>query len=166
MSGQADIAVAGLGVMGANLALNLADNGHVVAAYNRTTSVTDAFMSGEAGELGVLPANSIEEMVGMLSRPRVVLIMVTAGKPVDAVIDSLLDHMEEGDIIIDGGNSLYSDTDRRQAVRRVPRSSLSRNWRLRRRGRGTSRTVDHAGREQKGVGARRAHAQVHRGQGP
>ena len=115
MSGHADIAVAGLGVMGANLALNLADKGHLVAAYNRTTSVTDEFMAGEAGDLGVLPATSIEEMVGMLSRPRVVLIMVTAGKPVDAVIDSLLDHLEEGDIIIDGGNSLYSDTDRRQA---------------------------------------------------
>ena len=115
MSGHADIAVAGLGVMGANLALNLADKGHLVAAYNRTTSVTDEFIAGEAGDLGVLPATSTEEMVGMLSRPRVVLIMVTAGKPVDAVIDSLLDHLEEGDIIIDGGNSLYSDTDRRQA---------------------------------------------------
>ena len=115
MSGHADIAVAGLGVMGANLALNLADKGHLVAAYNRTTSVTEEFMAGEAGDLGVLPATSIEELVGMLSRPRVVLIMVTAGKPVDAVIDSLLDHLEEGDIIIDGGNSLYSDTDRRQA---------------------------------------------------
>ena len=114
MSDQADIAVVGLGVMGANLALNLADKGHVVAAYNRTTSVTDEFMAGEGGKLGVLPAASIEEMVEMLSRPRVVLIMVTAGKPVDAVIDSLLDHLEEGDIIIDGGNSLYSDTDRRQ----------------------------------------------------
>jgi 6-phosphogluconate dehydrogenase len=115
MSGQADIAVAGLGVMGANLALNLAEKGQVVTAYNRTTSVTDEFIAGEAGNLGVLPATSIEEMVGMLSRPRVVLIMVTAGKPVDAVIDSLLDHLEEGDIIIDGGNSLYTDTDRRQA---------------------------------------------------
>jgi 6-phosphogluconate dehydrogenase len=115
MSGHADIAVAGLGVMGANLALNLADKGHLVAAYNRTTSVTDEFMAGEAGDLGVLPATSIEEMVGMLRRPRVVLIMVTAGKPVDAVIDSLLDHLEAGDVIIDGGNSLYSDTDRRQA---------------------------------------------------
>ena len=116
MSGQADIAVAGLGVMGANLALNLADKGHLVAAYNRTTSVTDEFMAGEAGDLGVLPATSIEEMVAMLSQPRVVLIMVTAGKPVDAVIESLLDHLEEGDIVIDGGNSLYSDTDRRQAL--------------------------------------------------
>ena len=115
MSGQADIAVAGLGVMGANLALNLADKGNRVAAFNRTVSVTDEFIAGEAGELGILPTTSIEKMVGILSRPRVVLIMVTAGKPVDAVIDSLLDHMEEGDIIIDGGNSLYTDTERRQA---------------------------------------------------
>ncbi|MET0567364.1 MAG: decarboxylating NADP(+)-dependent phosphogluconate dehydrogenase [Acidimicrobiia bacterium] len=115
MSGQVDIAVAGLGVMGANLALNLADKGNRVAAFNRTVSVTDGFIAGEAGELGILPTTSIEEMVAMLSRPRVVLVMVTAGKPVDAVIDSLLDHMEEGDIIIDGGNSLYTDTERRQA---------------------------------------------------
>ena len=115
MSAQADIAVAGLGVMGANLALNLADKGHRVAAFNRTVSVTDEFLAGEGGDLGILPATSIDEMVGFLNRPRVVLIMVTAGKPVDAVIDSLLDHMDEGDIIIDGGNSLYTDTERRQA---------------------------------------------------
>ena len=70
MSGQADIAVAGLGVMGANLALNLADKAHRVAAFNRTESVTDEFIAGEAGELGIVPATSIEEMVGMLSRPR------------------------------------------------------------------------------------------------
>ena len=165
MSGQADIAVAGLGVMGANLALNLADNGQVVAAYNRTTSVTDEFMSGEAGKLGVLPATSIEEMVGMLSRPRVVLIMVTAGKPVDAVIDSLLDHMEEGDIIIDGGNSLYSDTDRRQAF--VESRGLLYL------GMGVSGGEEGArhgpsimpGGSRKGMGARRAHAQVDRRQG-
>jgi 6-phosphogluconate dehydrogenase len=116
MTGTADIAVAGLGVMGANLALNLADRGHRVAAYNRTTSVTDEFMAGEAGQLGILPAVSIEEMVQMLERPRVLLVMVTAGKPVDAVIEALLDHLDEGDIIIDGGNSLYTDTDRRQAL--------------------------------------------------
>jgi 6-phosphogluconate dehydrogenase len=115
MSDKADIAVAGLGVMGANLALNLADKGHRVAAYNRTASVTDEFMAGEAADLGILPGHSIEEMVGLLERPRVVLIMVTAGKPVDAVIESLLEHMDDGDIIIDGGNSLYADTDRRQA---------------------------------------------------
>ncbi|HET9203737.1 MAG TPA: decarboxylating NADP(+)-dependent phosphogluconate dehydrogenase [Acidimicrobiia bacterium] len=116
MLGTADIAVAGLGVMGANLALNLADRGHRVAAYNRTTSVTDEFMTGEAGDLGIIPAATIDEMVRLLERPRVVLVMVTAGKPVDAVIESLLGHLEEGDIIIDGGNSLYADTDRRQAL--------------------------------------------------
>jgi 6-phosphogluconate dehydrogenase len=116
MTETADIAVAGLGVMGANLALNLADRGHRVAAYNRTTSVTDEFMTGEAAGLVIIPATTIEEMVAMLQRPRVVLVMVTAGGPVDAVIDSLLDHLEEGDIIIDGGNSLYTDTDRRQAL--------------------------------------------------
>jgi 6-phosphogluconate dehydrogenase len=116
MSETAEIAVAGLGVMGANLALNLAERGHRVAVYNRTTSVTDEFMAGEAGGLGIIPATTIEEMVQMLEPPRVVLVMVTAGKPVDAVIESLLDHLEEGDIIMDGGNSLYADTDRRQAM--------------------------------------------------
>jgi 6-phosphogluconate dehydrogenase len=78
--------------------------------------VTDEFMAGEAGDLGILPAATIEEMVQMLERPRVVLVMVTAGKPVDAVIETLLEHLDPGDIIIDGGNSLYADTDRRQAL--------------------------------------------------
>ena len=116
MSGQADIAVVGLGVMGANLALNLADNGYDVVVFNRTGSVTEEFMTGEADGLGVSPAYTIEEMVGMLARPRVVLIMVTAGSPVDLVIESLFEHLDEGDIIIDGGNSLYADTDRRQSL--------------------------------------------------
>ncbi len=116
MSGQADIAVVGLGVMGANLALNLADNGFGVVAFNRTSSVTEKFMTGEAGELGIVPAYTIQEMAGMLARPRVVLIMVTAGNPVDLVIESLFEHLDEGDIVIDGGNSLYTDTARRQAL--------------------------------------------------
>jgi len=116
MSGQADIAVVGLGVMGANLALNLADNGYDVVVFNRTGSVTEEFMTGEADGLGVSPAYTIEEMVGMLARPRVVLIMVTAGSPVDLVIESLFEHLDEGDIVIDGGNSLYADTDRRQSL--------------------------------------------------
>jgi 6-phosphogluconate dehydrogenase len=116
MNGKADIAVVGLGVMGANLALNLADNGHKVVAYNRTQTVTDEFIAGEAGDLGIVPASSIEEVVEMLARPRTILVMVTAGGPVDQVIASLSDHLEEGDIIIDGGNSLYTDTDRRQKL--------------------------------------------------
>ena len=116
MTEPSDIAVVGLGVMGANLALNLAEKGHRVAVYNRTASVTEEFMAGEAGDLGVLPAATIEEMAAMMRRPRVVLVMVTAGKPVDSVIEALLDVLDEGDIIIDGGNSLYTDTDRRQAM--------------------------------------------------
>ena len=116
MSDKADIAVVGLGVMGANLALNLADRGHGVVAYNRTASVTDDFVAGEAGALGITPAYSIEEMIGMLARPRVLLLMVTAGSAVDSVIDSVFEHLEEGDIIIDGGNSLFSDTARRQEL--------------------------------------------------
>jgi 6-phosphogluconate dehydrogenase len=116
MSGQGDIAVVGLGVMGANLALNLADHGYEVIAFNRTGSVTEEFIAGEARELGITPAYTIDEMVGMLARPRVVLIMVTAGKPVDLVIESLFEHLDEGDIIIDGGNSLHTDTDRRQQL--------------------------------------------------
>jgi 6-phosphogluconate dehydrogenase len=116
MSGQADIAVVGLGVMGANLALNLAEKGHDVVVFNRTGSVTEEFMAGEAKGLGVSPAYTIEEMVGMLARPRVVLIMVTAGNPVDLVIESLVEQLDEGDIIIDGGNSLHTDTARRQSL--------------------------------------------------
>ena len=116
MSGQGDIAVVGLGVMGANLALNLADKGYDVVAFNRTGSVTEEFMAGEAQELGINPAYTIDEVVEMLARPRVVLIMVTAGEPVDLVIDSLFEHLDEGDIIIDGGNSLHTDTDRRQTL--------------------------------------------------
>ena len=114
MSGKADIAVVGLGVMGANLALNLAEKGNQVVGYNRTVAVTDALMEGEGGDLGLTPAYSIEETVGMLERPRVVLLMVTAGNPVDQVIESLFQHLDRGDIIIDGGNSLYTDTARRQ----------------------------------------------------
>jgi 6-phosphogluconate dehydrogenase len=116
MSGQGDIAVVGLGVMGANLALNLAENGHEVVVFNRTGSVTEEFMAGEAGKLGVKPAYTVDDMVDKLATPRVVLIMVTAGDPVDLVIESLFEHLDEGDIIIDGGNSLYTATARRQAL--------------------------------------------------
>jgi 6-phosphogluconate dehydrogenase len=116
MSEKADIAVVGLGVMGANLALNLADKDYSVVVYNRTGSVTDEFLVGEAGESGIAPARSIEEMVEMLERPRTILLMVKAGDAVDQLIDTLSDHLEGGDIIIDGGNSLYTDTERRQKL--------------------------------------------------
>ena len=113
MSNQSDIAVVGLAVMGANLALNLADSGNRVTVYNRTTSVTDEFMTGEAGEKDMVPAHTLEEMVASLASPRVILLMVKAGPPVDAVLDDLVPLLDPGDVVIDGGNSLYTDTARR-----------------------------------------------------
>ncbi|MCI0678750.1 MAG: decarboxylating NADP(+)-dependent phosphogluconate dehydrogenase [Actinobacteria bacterium] len=112
---KADIGVVGLAVMGANLALNLADSGHRVAVYNRTIGVTEDFLAGEAGSKGVVGASTLEEFVSALAGPRVILLMVKAGAPVDAVIGDLAPLLDEGDIIIDGGNSLYTDTDRRVA---------------------------------------------------
>lgn len=111
----ANIGVIGLAVMGSNIARNFASRGHRVAVYNRTTAKTDAFMA-EFGSTGdFLPATTIEEFVASLQRPRRALIMVQAGKATDAVIAQLADAMEPGDIIIDGGNSLYTDTIRREA---------------------------------------------------
>lgn len=105
----------GLAVMGANLALNLADSGNRVAVYNRTTSVTEEFMSGEAATKNMVSAVTLEDLTNQLGSPRVVLLMVKAGDPVDAVIADLVPLLEPGDIIIDGGNSLYADTGRRYA---------------------------------------------------
>lgn len=114
-TGSAQIGVVGLAVMGSNIARNFASKGHTVAVYNRTTSKTDAFME-EFGSTGsFVPSATIEEFVASLERPRRALIMVQAGKATDAVIGQLADAMEEGDIIIDGGNSLYTDTIRREA---------------------------------------------------
>jgi 6-phosphogluconate dehydrogenase len=106
--------VVGLGVMGANLALNLADMGNDVVVYNRTESVTEDYLSGEAGQKEIRGAKTLEEAAAMMERPRTFLLMVKAGDPVDQVIAALSDCLEEGDIIIDGGNSLYTDTERRQ----------------------------------------------------
>ncbi|HIK09321.1 MAG TPA: NADP-dependent phosphogluconate dehydrogenase [Oscillatoriaceae cyanobacterium M33_DOE_052] len=107
--------VIGLAVMGENLALNVERNGFPVAVYNRTSSVTDGFMAKRAQGKNVKPTYSLEEFVASLERPRRILIMVKAGKPVDGVIDQLKPLLEPGDMIIDGGNSLYEDTDRRVA---------------------------------------------------
>lgn len=110
---RADIAVIGLAVMGQNLILNMDDHGFVVAAFNRTISKVDDFIAGEAKGTDVIGTHSIEEMVATLKRPRRVMLMVKAGDAVDATIEQLLPHLEDGDIIIDGGNSLFSDTQRR-----------------------------------------------------
>ncbi len=113
MAAVADIAVIGLAVMGQNLVLNMDDHGFTVAVYNRTTSKVDEFIGREAKGTKVVGAHSLEELVKLLKRPRRLMLMVQAGKPVDAVIDQLLPLLEPGDIIIDGGNSHYPDSERR-----------------------------------------------------
>jgi 6-phosphogluconate dehydrogenase len=113
MEPKADIALIGLAVMGQNLILNMNDHGFTVVAFNRTVEKVDQFLANEAKGTKVIGAHSLEEMVGLLKRPRRVMLMVKAGKPVDEFIEHLLPHLEPGDIIIDGGNSLYEDTARR-----------------------------------------------------
>ena len=110
---KADIGLIGLAVMGQNLVLNMDDHGFTVAVYNRTVSKVDDFINRNAKGTKVIGTHSIEELVGMLKRPRRVMLMVKAGQPVDAFIEQLIPHLEEGDIIIDGGNSFFGDTIRR-----------------------------------------------------
>src|SRR5882724_4629996 len=113
MQPTADIALFGLAVMGQNLILNMNDHGFTVVAFNRTVSKVDEFMNKEAKGTNVIGAHSLEEMAALLKRPRRVMMLVKAGPPVDEFIEQLTPHLEPGDIIIDGGNSLFEDTIRR-----------------------------------------------------
>jgi 6-phosphogluconate dehydrogenase len=110
---KADIGLIGLAVMGQNLVLNMEDHGFTVAVYNRTLSKVDDFINGSAQGRKIIGTHAIEELVGALKKPRRVMMLVKAGAPVDAFIEKLIPHLEEGDIIIDGGNSNYHDTIRR-----------------------------------------------------
>ncbi len=110
---QQSFGVIGLAVMGENLALNVERNGFPIAVFNRTPEKTDAFMANRAVGKNVKAAYTLEEFVGSLERPRKILIMVKAGEPVDAVINQLRPLLDPGDILIDGGNSLFTDTARR-----------------------------------------------------
>ena len=110
-----DIGLIGLAVMGENLVLNMESKGFSVSVYNRTTEVTEKFAAGRAKGKRITPTRTIEEFVSSLSRPRKMMIMVKAGSAVDAVIQQLLPHLEKGDVVIDGGNSLFTDTQRREA---------------------------------------------------
>ncbi|KAI0464003.1 6-phosphogluconate dehydrogenase, decarboxylating [Komagataella kurtzmanii] len=108
-----DIGLIGLAVMGQNLILNAADHGFTVVAYNRTVQKVDHFLANEAKGKSIIGAHSIEELVANLKKPRRIIILVKAGNPVDAFIQQLLPHLDQGDIIIDGGNSHFPDTNRR-----------------------------------------------------
>src|SRR5512146_1255636 len=105
-----DIGLIGLAVMGQNLVLNMNDHGFKVAVFNRTVSKVDDFLANEAKGTQVVGSHSIEEFTKLLKRPRRVMLMVKAGTTVDQMIEQLLPFLEPGDIVIDGGNSLFSDS--------------------------------------------------------
>ncbi len=110
---KADIGMIGLAVMGENLVMNMESKGYTVAVFNRTTSVVDHFIEGRAKGKNILGAHSLEELVSMLQKPRRIMMMIKAGQPVDDMIDKLLPLLDDGDILIDGGNSHFPDTTRR-----------------------------------------------------
>ena len=113
MKEVSDIGVIGLAVMGENLILNMESKGFSVTAYNRTVDKVDSFVNGRAKGKNIYGAKSIEDLVSSLKSPRKVMLMIKAGKPVDDFIEKLIPHLSEGDIIIDGGNSHFPDTERR-----------------------------------------------------
>ena len=113
MKKLADIGLVGLAVMGENLVLNMESKGFTVAVYNRTTSKVEKFVNGRGKDKNIIGTFSVEEFVNSLKRPRKVMIMVKAGAPVDAFIEEVIPYLEEGDIIIDGGNTHFPDTNRR-----------------------------------------------------
>ena len=115
MKPLSDIGLVGLAVMGENLILNMASKGYTVTAYNRSVEKVDAFLEGRAQGKSIRGARSIEELVQSLAKPRKIMLMVKAGNAVDDFIEQLIPHLEPGDIIIDGGNTHYPDTDRRTA---------------------------------------------------
>jgi len=112
---KADIGLIGLAVMGENLVMNMESKGFTVAVFNRTTSKVDDFVNGRAKGLNIIGTHSLQELVDSLEKPRKVFMMVKAGQVVDDLIEQLLEVLDDGDIIIDGGNSNYNDTDRRTA---------------------------------------------------
>ena len=115
MADKPNFGLTGLAVMGQNLARNIAHKGFPIAVHNRTTEKTDKFMQEHGGEGALVGSQSIEEFVGALQSPRAIMIMVKAGRAVDDVIAEIKPLLAQGDLLIDGGNSLYSDTERRVA---------------------------------------------------
>ncbi len=109
----ADIGLIGLAVMGQNLALNMMDHGFKVIVFNRTVSKVDVFLNGPAKGTSMMGAHTLKEFIQSLKKPRRIMMMVKAGEAVDELIEELLPHLEPGDILIDGGNSLFTDTNRR-----------------------------------------------------
>ncbi|MCK4934220.1 MAG: NADP-dependent phosphogluconate dehydrogenase, partial [Simkaniaceae bacterium] len=112
----ADIGLIGLAVMGQNLVLNMNDHGFTVSVFNRTVEKVDTFIKGPAKGTNVIGTHSLKEFIATLKRPRKMMFMIRAGTAVDMLIEECLPYLEKGDIIIDGGNSHYPDTERRYAA--------------------------------------------------
>jgi len=110
---QCDIGLIGLAVMGENLVLNMESKGFTVAVFNRTWEVTEKFAAERAKGKNIQPTRTVEDLLGALKKPRKVMMMIKAGKPVDMVIGEIAPLLEKGDVLIDGGNSLFTDTQRR-----------------------------------------------------
>jgi 6-phosphogluconate dehydrogenase len=146
MAQLADIGLIGLAVMGQNLVLNMNDKGYTVAVYNRTAAKTEEFVAGPAkGRETIIPAYEVADLVASLKRPRRIMLMVKAGAVVDAFIDSLLPHLEAGDIIIDGGNSLFTTANGACGISRSTACTSSAAASPAGR-RGAPRAIDHARR--------------------
>ena len=147
---HADIGLIGLAVMGQNLVLNMERNGFTVAVYNRTGSKTTAFVEGPAAGKAILPTYTLAELAAALKRPRKVMIMVQAGKAVDAVIAELQPLLAPGDLIIDGGNSFFPDSERRSTAGSGG-AAFSGRGRVGRRRRGAVGAEHHARRPPAGL---------------
>jgi 6-phosphogluconate dehydrogenase len=148
---QFEIGMVGLGVMGRNLLLNMADHGHSVAGYDKDAAKVAA-LKQEAENRDIRGVTDIKEFISLLRKPRAVMMLVPAGPPVDSVINDLLAHLQPGDLIIDAGNSFFKDTDVR--LRNLARRRRRASW-----------TEHHAGRAERGLRARPFRAGSRRGQG-
>ncbi len=137
------IGVIGLAVMGKNLAFNIESRGYTVSVYNRSQSKTDEMMNEAQGK-NVVPTYSLEDFVASLEVPRKILLMVKAGEATDATINQLKPLLQKGDILIDGGNTFFKDTQRRNQELSELRSSFYRNRCIRWRRRSFNRSIDYA----------------------
>ena len=144
-----EIGMIGLGVMGRNLLLNMADHGFSVAGYDKDPGQVEALRKESAGNATSTARPNIKEFIGLLRRPRAVMMLVPAGPPVDSVIEDLLPHLEKGDLIIDAGNSYFKDTNLRARNLAANRHSIPRRGRVGRRGGRAPRPEHHARRDRK-----------------
>ena len=165
MATLCDFGLIGLAVMGENLALNIESRGYRIAVFNRTTSVVDELIAGRAKGKKFVGCHSLEELVKAIAAPRKIMLMVKAGPAVDALIEQLIPLLSPGDVIIDGGNTLYTDTERRTDVCRIKGTAVFGRGRVGGRRRGLARSEHHARRQRKSLAAGQAGVSSHRRQG-